>query len=152
MLFMFNFACEKIKIFNLLTYSICSCLNLGLFRKDYLGHVNVWLTGKWVFYFIQPIYPFWQSSFTEMYDIFQLNRMLWKHIQFSNIVDYSWYHFILLLMEQWPSGYKALHSQSRYSKFKSIGWLQDSLSRFHPSEVNNMTTKNCQEIAELPFW
>ena len=62
MLFMFNFACEKIKIFkkmmtqyckhkiltfagvferHILTYSICICLNLGLFRKDYLGHVDV---------------------------------------------------------------------------------------------------------------
>ena len=36
---------------HILTYSICICLNLGLFRKDYLGHVDVWLTGKWVFLF-----------------------------------------------------------------------------------------------------
>ena len=57
---------ESVVFVGISTHSICICLNLGLFAKDCLGHVSIWLTGKWFFYFIQPIYPFWHSSFTGM--------------------------------------------------------------------------------------
>ena len=56
------------------------------------------------------------------YDIFQVNRMLWKHTQFSNIVGihgatlfyYSWSNDIVV---------KALHSQSSDPRFKTNGWF-----------------------------
>ena len=131
---------------HILTYSICICLKLGLFRKCYLGHVNIWLTGKWVFLF----YPTNLSILTKFLYRDVMTFSSWKDCSgnISSLVTLLTIHGTILFYCSWNNDLvvKTLYSQSRDPKFKTTGWLQDWLSWFHPSEVNNMSSRNCRGL------